>query len=127
MPPCAGRLAQSTCGIPATRAGTPCTICAGETEQVPAISLPWFLDRVRRDLDLLKCDCEGVEYEIFHSLPDSYYRRIGKIIMEYHESILRREHAEFYSEFEAALRRNYSQVRTEPISPGMTMILAWRE
>jgi hypothetical protein len=96
-------------------------------EQVPAISLPWFLDRVRRDLDLLKCDCEGGEYEIFHSLPDSYYRRIGKIIMEYHESILRREHAEFYSEFEAALRRNYSQVRTEPISPGMTMILAWRE
>lgn len=34
--------------------------------------------------DLLKLDCEGSEYQILMSLPESYFQRIEKICMEYH-------------------------------------------
>jgi hypothetical protein len=33
---------------------------------------------------LLKLDCEGSEYIILNSLPDSYFEHIKKIVMEYH-------------------------------------------
>ena len=34
--------------------------------------------------DLIKLDCEGAEYEIIQSLPLSYFKRISKMIIEYH-------------------------------------------
>jgi FkbM family methyltransferase len=34
--------------------------------------------------DFLKLDCEGAEYDILFGLPEEYYRRISKIVMEYH-------------------------------------------
>jgi len=34
--------------------------------------------------DLIKLDCEGAEYDIINSLPEEYFRRIRKIVMEYH-------------------------------------------
>ncbi len=34
--------------------------------------------------DLLKLDCEGSEYEIIESLPEEYFKKIDKIIIEYH-------------------------------------------
>ena len=34
--------------------------------------------------NLLKLDCEGSEYEIIESLPEEYFEKIDKIIIEYH-------------------------------------------
>lgn len=34
--------------------------------------------------DLIKLDCEGAEYDIINSLPESYFERVSKIVMEYH-------------------------------------------
>lgn len=36
--------------------------------------------------DVLKLDCEGSEYMILNSLPESYFKRIQKIVMEYHRT-----------------------------------------
>src|SRR3989344_3874707 len=37
--------------------------------------------------DILKIDCEGAEYEILYNLPDSYFKRIKEIRMEYHNHL----------------------------------------
>jgi len=34
--------------------------------------------------NLIKFDCEGAEYEIIDTLPEEYFNRIHKIMMEYH-------------------------------------------
>jgi FkbM family methyltransferase len=34
--------------------------------------------------NLLKLDCEGAEYEIINSLPQEYFEKIEKIVIEYH-------------------------------------------
>ena len=36
--------------------------------------------------DILKCDCEGAEYEIFYNAPIDIFQRINEIRMEYHNS-----------------------------------------
>lgn len=35
-------------------------------------------------IDFLKVDCEGTEYEIFESIPDDYFSKIKKIHVEFH-------------------------------------------
>jgi FkbM family methyltransferase len=35
-------------------------------------------------IDYLKIDCEGAEYEILEATPESIFRRIGRVSMEYH-------------------------------------------
>lgn len=53
--------------------------------QVDSITLKEIIDsNLIERCDLLKLDCEGAEYEILHSLPDDYFKRIIKICMEYH-------------------------------------------
>lgn len=34
--------------------------------------------------DLIKSDCEGAEFEIFSTLPDSYFKKIKEVRLEYH-------------------------------------------
>jgi FkbM family methyltransferase len=43
-----------------------------------------FDDNKIKNCDFLKLDCEGAEYEIINTLPDEYFKRIKKIVMEYH-------------------------------------------
>ena len=53
--------------------------------EVDSISLKEILDSNNiENCNLLKLDCEGSEYLILSSLPDVYFERIKKIIMEYH-------------------------------------------
>jgi FkbM family methyltransferase len=52
---------------------------------VESISLKEIFDSNKIEhCDLLKLDCEGSEYLILNSLPDSYFELIQKIVMEYH-------------------------------------------
>jgi FkbM family methyltransferase len=35
--------------------------------------------------DFLKFDCEGIEYEVIHGLPDQFWRRVDRLVLELHE------------------------------------------
>lgn len=37
--------------------------------------------------NFLKLDCEGAEYDILFSLPPSYFSKIDKIVLEYHDNL----------------------------------------
>ena len=53
--------------------------------QVKSITLQKIFDlNSIKKCNLLKLDCEGSEYEIINSLPDSYFSMIDKMIIEYH-------------------------------------------
>lgn len=62
-----------------------------DTEQaggipVPSITLAALIDRYNlAQIDLLKMDIEGSEWEVLHSTPASTFRRIRRIEFEYHE------------------------------------------
>ena len=57
----------------------------GQPRKVKSISLKNIFDENKiSECDILKLDCEGSEYLIFEALPDNYYNKIKKIIMEYH-------------------------------------------
>lgn len=53
--------------------------------QVPVTTLEAvFREQNINHCDLLKVNCEGEEYNIFRSMPDSLFDRIGAIILNYH-------------------------------------------
>lgn len=58
----------------------------GGTRPVATISLDdLFAESGIDRCDLLKIDCEGSEYEIFENASAGTFRRIGRIVGEYHE------------------------------------------
>jgi len=53
--------------------------------EIPALSLDSLFKKFNiSHCDLIKCDCEGSEYDIFLKLPNSIFQKIDRIIMEYH-------------------------------------------
>jgi len=46
------------------------------------------------EIDLLKMDCEGAEYEVLFNTPQNYLRRIRKISLEYHDGVMGHNHQE---------------------------------
>lgn len=56
-----------------------------EARSVPAVTLESALeDLATSDVDLLKLDCEGAEYEIVTNAPSLAWQSIGSIFLEYH-------------------------------------------
>lgn len=54
-------------------------------EIIDSISLKKIIDIHHIETcDFLKMDCEGAEFKILESLPDEYFNKIKKIVMEYH-------------------------------------------
>lgn len=54
-------------------------------EDVESTTLIEIMDSNEIEIcNLLKLDCEGSEYTILNSLPESYFQRIQNIVMEYH-------------------------------------------
>jgi FkbM family methyltransferase len=55
------------------------------SETVSTISLPDLLKTMNvGEVDLLKCDVEGAEYEIFRNTPADVLRRVRRLVMEVH-------------------------------------------
>jgi len=55
------------------------------SEIIDSILLKEIFDQNKIDVcNLLKLDCEGAEYGIIESLPDAYFKKIKKIVIEYH-------------------------------------------
>mgnify|MGYP001608676553 FL=1 len=53
--------------------------------KVDSISLKKIIDENSvNQCNLIKIDCEGAEYEIIESLPLEYFKKISKLIIEYH-------------------------------------------
>jgi FkbM family methyltransferase len=64
-----------------------------ESLPVQAISLADALAMLELETcDLLKMDCEGAEYAILFSTPPSVLARIERIVLEYHENIVKYMH-----------------------------------
>jgi len=61
-------------------------LSSGENyEQVNSKTLETiFVENNLEYCDLLKLDCEGAEYEIFENLDSKYFKKIEKIVIEYH-------------------------------------------
>ena len=59
--------------------------------------------------DFLKIDCEGAEYEILQGTPKTFFKRIRRIAMEYHNNELHN-----FREIVSLLRDAEYTVRTEP-------------
>lgn len=58
-----------------------------DSYDVKSINLYNFiLDKDITQIDFLKVDCEGSEYEIFECIPDEYFRKIKKIHVEFHNN-----------------------------------------
>jgi FkbM family methyltransferase len=56
-----------------------------EVQSIDCISLQSVMDDYELDqINLIKMDCEGAEYEIFYNTSDDYLARIDEIRMEYH-------------------------------------------
>lgn len=55
------------------------------SQHVEGVTLPDVFERHQLDqCDFLKLDCEGAEYEILYNLPLECFRRIDKLVLEYH-------------------------------------------
>ena len=63
--------------------------------RVPGITLEQALESVGlAHCNLLKVDCEGAEYEIFFNTPPEVLERVERIIMEYHDNVIKHSHTE---------------------------------
>ena len=69
------------------------TASAEVSLRVKAISLADVLEKTELEsCDLLKLDCEGAEYAIIFSAPQSILGRVSHIVMEYHDNVTQYNH-----------------------------------
>ncbi len=69
---------------------------------VECITLPEIMSRYRiAQLDFLKLDCEGCEYEVLLELPSEHLSRIRNISLEYHTHLGKRTHQDIVDRLEA--------------------------
>jgi FkbM family methyltransferase len=74
-------LHQGESSVSATIGGSP----RGRSQRVRAVSLEdLLLQHDLAEVDVLKLDCEGAEYEILDSTDDDVLRRVRHIVGEYH-------------------------------------------
>ncbi len=70
-------------------------VSESESLVVDSISLEDALDQTGMDqCDLLKLDCEGAEYPILFNAPDQVFKRIQRIVMEYHDGVAQGDHSQ---------------------------------
>jgi FkbM family methyltransferase len=68
-----------------------------ESLEVPCVPLAELLDRHQIDqVDLLKMDIEGSEWDVMESTPPALWSRIRRVVLEYHD-VIHPKSAEFIS------------------------------
>jgi FkbM family methyltransferase len=88
--------------------------------EVEAVSLPDIFSQYNLDqIDLLKLDCEGAEYDILYQCPTQYFGRIKQIAMETHAGKQPNENTQALGEY---LKKNGYQLKTN----SNHFIWAWR-
>lgn len=61
-------------------------IHAVKETSIPVITLEQVVEeKVGKKIDLMKLDCEGAEYEILLNQDPKFFKKINRIIMEYHD------------------------------------------
>lgn len=66
--------------------------------RAPLVPLARIMDDQKlAQVDYLKLDCEGGEFEILRGLPDAYWPRIARIAIEFHDAGPQRRHGELVS------------------------------
>lgn len=80
-----------------------------------------FDEQKIENCDLLKIDCEGAEYQIIDSIPEKYFSRINKVIIEYH---LIDEKLELYQNLMKKLKDLSFKTKTLKLSESIGMIYA---
>lgn len=90
--------------------------------QVESISLKKIFDmnEIQR-CNLLKLDCEGSEYEIIESLPENYFEKIDKLIIEYHFA---KKYPELFTKLVEKLELVSFSVNIKKTDENMGMIFA---
>ena len=90
--------------------------------QVKSISIKSIFDNNKiNNCNLLKLDCEGAEYEIIDSIPEEYFLRINKLIIEYH---LASKKPILYDKLLKKLQDLSFTIKIEKITEDMGMIYA---
>ena len=92
--------------------------------EVKSTTIEIFFDEYKiENCNLMKIDCEGAEYEIIDSIPDEYFSRINKMIIEYH---IVDKKPELYQNLLKKLENNLFKIKTKKISENIGMIYAAR-
>lgn len=90
--------------------------------KVDSISLKKIIDENSiNQCNLIKLDCEGAEYEIIESLPLEYFKKISKMIIEYHFADSK---PELVNEIITKLKNVSFKILTIPDSSDMGMLYA---
>ena len=88
--------------------------------EVEAVSLPDIFSEFKlKEIDLLKLDCEGAEYDILYQCPTQLFPRIKQMAMETHPGKQSNENTETLCEF---LKENGYQIKTD----SNHFVWAWR-
>ena len=73
--------------------------------------------------DFLKLDCEGSEYEIIKNLPTEYFKKIKKMIIEYH---MADTHPELLTELMEVLKSQQYKLEIKTLFSDIGFIYAIR-
>ena len=89
---------------------------------IDSVSLQKFFDENQIEhCNFLKLDCEGAEYEIIKNLPLEYFKKIDKIIIEYH---MADSHPELLSELKEILTNQKFNIETKTLFPDIGFLYA---
>lgn len=87
-------------------------------ERVQTTSIGSIVDQYKlKQVDYLKIDCEGGEYDAFNFLPEKYFSKIRKIVMEFHHFHSSHNYRELkalfeHHGFEVSIHRTFVQSLT---------------
>ena len=91
---------------------------------VNSISLQQIFDDNKiKNCNFLKLDCEGSEYEIIKNLPSNYFKKIDKLIVEYH---MADTHPELLDELISTLKKQNYKLESKKLFSDIGFIYAIR-
>lgn len=81
----------------------------------------FFDDKNIEHCNFLKLDCEGAEYEIIKNLPSEYFKKIDKMVIEYH---MADSSPELLAELKTILTNEKFDIDIKPLFPDIGFLYA---